>query len=213
MDESQPIRVMIVDDHAMVRTGLRHFIETFDDMITAGEASNGSEAVEKCLADPPDVVLMDLVMPKMNGSEAIRQILKHNERIKIIALTSFDDQDLVEQALQAGAMSYLLKGITVEELARAIRSAHAGHSTLAPEATEALIQATRQPHKPTLNLTAREQEVLALIVQGKSNSEIGEELNISIATVKFHVSSIYSKLGAKNRPEAVNIAWQYHLVN
>jgi NarL family two-component system response regulator LiaR len=212
MDRPQPIRVLVVDDHAMVRSGLRQFIDSFDDLILAGEASNGAEAVEKCVTTIPDVVLMDLVMPGMDGSEATRQIIKHNQGIKIIVLTSFYEQDLVEQALQAGAMSYLLKNVTAEELAQAIRSAHAGRSILAPEATEALIRATLQLPRSGINLTERENEVLALIVKGNSNSEIAVKLNISMATVKFHVSSIFSKLGAKNRSEAVTLAWQHNLV-
>jgi two-component system, NarL family, response regulator LiaR len=213
MAEPGPIRVLIVDDHAMVRSGLRQFIDTFDDLILAGEARNGAEAVELCQTNPPDVILMDLVMPVMDGSEATLQIIQRNQGIKIIALTSFHEQDLVEQALQAGAISYLLKNVSAEELAQAIRSARAGRSVLAPEATEALIQATRQAPRTGFSLTQREKQVLALIVQGNSNSEIGIKLNISIATVKFHVRSIFSKLGAKNRSEAATLAWQNNLIN
>jgi two-component system, NarL family, response regulator LiaR len=213
MVEPGPIRVLIVDDHVLVRNGLRQFIDTFDDLILVGEARNGAEAVAICQANPPDVVLMDLIMPVMDGREATRQIIQHNPGVKIIVLTSFQELDLVEQSLQAGAMSYLLKNVSIEELAQAIRSAHAGRSTLAPEATEALIQATRQSSAKGFHLTRREKEVLALIVQGNSNAEIGTKLNISMSTVKFHVRSIFSKLGAKNRSEAVNLAWQQNLVN
>ena len=213
MVEPGPIRVLIVDDHVLVRNGLRQFIDTFDDLILVGEARNGAEAVAICQANPPDVILMDLVMPVMDGREATRQIIQHNPGVKIIVLTSFQEQDLVEQSLQAGAMSYLLKNVTIEELIQAIRSAHAGRSTLAPEATEALIQATRQSSAKGFHLTKREKEVLALIVQGNSNAEIGTKLNISMSTVKFHVRSIFSKLGAKNRSEAVNLAWQQNLVD
>jgi two-component system, NarL family, response regulator LiaR len=213
MAERIPIRVLIVDDHAMVRSGLKQFVDTFDDLILAGEARNGAEAVELCQTNPPDVILMDLVMPVMDGREATRKILQYNQEIKIIVLTSFHEQDLVELALQAGAISYLLKNVSAEELAQAIRSARAGRSVLAPEATEALIQATRQSPRTGFSLTQREKEVLALIVQGNSNSEIGLKLNISIATVKFHVRNIFSKLGVKNRLEATTLAWQNNLVN
>ncbi len=213
MVEPGPIRVLIVDDHVLVRNGLRQFIDTFDDFILVGEARNGAEAVAICQANSPDVVLMDLIMPVMDGREATRQIIQHNPGVKIIVLTSFQELDLVEQSLQAGAMSYLLKNVSIEELAQAIRSAHAGRSTLAPEATEALIQATRQSSAKGFHLTRREKEVLALIVQGNSNAEIGTKLNISMSTVKFHVRSIFSKLGAKNRSEAVNLAWQQNLVD
>jgi NarL family two-component system response regulator LiaR len=213
MAELKPIRVLIVDDHAMVRSGLKQFVDTFDDLILAGEARNGAEAVELCQTNPPDVILMDLVMPVMDGREATRKILQYNQEIKIIVLTSFHEQDLVELALQAGAISYLLKNVSAEELAQAIRSARAGRSVLAPEATEALIQATRQSPRTGFSLTQREKEVLALIVQGNSNSEIGLKLNISIATVKFHVRNIFSKLGVKNRPEATTLALQNNLVN
>ena len=139
MTASHPIRVLIVDDHAMVRSGLRQFVETFDDFTLAGEAMNGAEAVAFCLADPPDVVLMDLFMPVMDGIEATRQIIQHNSDIKIIALSNFQQQDMVEQALQVGAISYLLKNVTSDELAKAIREAVSGRSTLSPEAARVLM--------------------------------------------------------------------------
>jgi len=212
MDSARPIRVLIVDDHAMVRSGLRQFIRSFDDLIPAGEARNGAEAVEIWQANAPDVILMDLVMPGMDGIEATRQITKQSKETKIIVLTSFHEQEQVEQALQAGAMSYLLKNVSADELAQAIRSAYAGRSVMAPEATEALIQATRRAAGTTTSLTEREKEVLALMAQGGSNFAIGVKLNISIATVKFHVRNIFSKLGAKNRSEAVTLAWQHKLI-
>jgi NarL family two-component system response regulator LiaR len=158
--------VLIVDDHAMLRSGLRQFIDTFDDLVLAGEARNGAEAVKKCLVDPPDVILMDLVMPVMNGIEATRQIIHQNPELKIIILTSYHEQDQVEQALQAGAMSYLLKNISADELAKAIRSAYAGRPTLATEAAEALIQVARQKTALGSDLTEREREILSLLVAG-----------------------------------------------
>jgi NarL family two-component system response regulator LiaR len=159
------------------------------------------------------VVLMDMVMPMMDGSEATRRILALGKPVKIIVLTSFHEQDLVEQALQAGATSYLLKNVTAEELAAAIRAAYSGHSTLAPEATEALINATRQKPGVGFDLTRREQEILALLVKGLSNLEISNQLSISIATVKYHLTNIFTKLGAKNRVEATTIALEHDLVN
>jgi NarL family two-component system response regulator LiaR len=213
MMQRRPIRVLVADDHALLRSGLREFIETFDDLVLAGEAKNGAEAVTKCRADPPDVVLMDLVMPGMDGIEATRQIIQQNPAIKIIVLTSFYDQDKVELALQAGATSYLLKNISAAELATAIHSAYAGKATLAPEATEMLIQATREKNVPGSDLTEREREVLALLAAGLSNAHIAENLSISPTTVKYHVGSVLSKMGVTSRSEAIALAWKHHLVD
>jgi NarL family two-component system response regulator LiaR len=213
MVESQCIRVLIVDDHALVRSGLKNFIYGFEGMDFVGEASTGAEAVEFCATHPVDVVLMDMIMPGMDGSEATRRIIALGLPVKVIILTSFHEQDLVEQALKAGATSYLLKNVSAADLAAAIQAAYAGRSTLAPEAAEALIHATRQ--KPDLgsDLTEREREVLLLLVHGKSNSEISAQLSISLATVKYHLTNIYTKLGAKSRVEAVTLALEHHLVS
>lgn len=213
MNETRPIRILIVDDHPMVRSGLRDFIYAYDWMDSVGEAQNGVEAVEFCATHEVDVVLMDMVMPLMDGSEATRRILALGKPVKIIVLTSFHEQDLVQQALKAGAISYLLKNVGAEELAVAIRAAHAGLSTLAPEATEALIRATRQGPGVGFDLTAREREVLALLVDGLSNLEISEQLSIGMATVKYHLTNIFTKLGAKNRVEATTIALEHNLVD
>ena len=212
MGDMRPIRVLLVDDHAMVRTGLRQFLKGFKDLELAGEASNGAEAVHLCRQAAPDVVLMDLVMPEMDGSQATRLIRQLCPQVKVIALTSFQEQDMVEQTLQAGAIGYLLKNVSAEELAGAIRSAHAGHPTLSQEAAEALVQATRQRPELGGDLSEREREVLELLVEGLSNGAIAERLTISPATVRFHVSSILSKLGVSNRAEAVSLAWRHHLV-
>jgi NarL family two-component system response regulator LiaR len=213
MTEAQQIRVIIVDDHAMLRRGLRFFLKGFEDLELVGEATGGAEAIALCAETDPDVILMDMVMPDMDGAEATRAIRRQYPQAQIIALTSFQEQGLIEQALQAGAIGYLLKNVSAEELARAIREAHAGRSILAPEATEALIQATRQrAGQADYGLTEREQEVLALLVEGLSNAGIAERLVISVATVKFHVRGILGKLEVSNRAEAVAKAWQENLV-
>ena len=207
------IRVMIVDDHGIVRSGLSTFLMTCEDMELVGEAANGEQALKLCSQVEPDVILMDLVMPGMDGAAATRLIRGQFPGIQVIALTSFKEQELVEGALQAGAIGYLLKDVSAEELANAIRAAYAGKPTLAPEAAQALIQAARQPALEVgFDLTEREQEVLALLVQGLSNNDIAERLVVSNSTAKFHVSSILSKLGASSRTEAVVIAMENNLV-
>jgi NarL family two-component system response regulator LiaR len=212
MPDIQHIRVLIVDDHAMVRSGLRNFLYAYEWIDPIGEAANGAEAIAFCAAHEVDVVLMDVVMPEMDGVEAAQRIVSLGKPIKIIILTSFHEQDRIERALKAGATSYLLKNVTAEELAHAIRAAFAGRSTLAPEATMALINATRNKSGLGSDLTEREKEVLNLLVKGCSNSDIAAQLNISMATAKFHLTNIFSKLGAKNRVEAVTIALEHQLV-
>ena len=212
MSETQPIRVLIVDDHAMVRSGLRNFLYAYEWIEAAGEAANGAEALAFCAAHAVDVVLMDMVMPEMDGVEATREILALGKPLHIIVLTSFIEQDMVEQALKAGATSYLLKNVSAAELARAILAAHAGRSTLAPEATQALVEATRSKPDLGFDLTERERQVLALLAKGRSNTEIAADLSISMATVKYHLSNISSKLGTKNRVEAVTIALEHKLI-
>ena len=213
MKESKILHVLIVDDHAMVRTGLADFISAYEWMEQVGEARDGVEAVEFCNTHEVDVVLMDMIMPVMDGCEATRRIMALSKPIKIIVLTSFHEQGLVQQALKAGATSYLLKNVSAEELAVAIRAAYSGHSMLSPEATEALIHGSSQAPGGSFDLTQRELEVLTLLVEGHSNLEISNQLTISMATVKYHLTSIFSKLGAKNRVEATTIALKYHLVD
>ncbi|MCB2214279.1 response regulator transcription factor [bacterium] len=203
---------MIVDDHKVVRTGLSAFIMAYDDLELVAEADSGEKALSLCNAQKPDVILMDLVMPKMNGAETTEKILKHCPDMKVIALTSFKEQSLVEGALQAGAIGYLLKDVDADDLANAIRQAYAGKPTLAPEAAQILIQASRQPYKPGIDLTEREQEVLALLVEGMTNPEIANKLVVSKSTVKFHVSSILNKLQVSSRTEAVAKALQENLL-
>ena len=213
MSQEELIRVMIVDDHAVVRRGLATFLMTCDDMELVGEASSGEEAVRQCTEINPDVILMDLVMPGMDGATATRLIREKCPQIQVIALTSFKEQELVTGALQAGAIGYLLKDVSASELSNAILAASSGKATLAPEAAQALIHASRNPtEKIGFDLTQREKEVLALMVLGLNNSQIADKLVISKSTAKFHVSSILSKLQAASRTEAVSIALKNHLV-
>jgi NarL family two-component system response regulator LiaR len=204
----RPIRVMIVDDHDMLREGLNAFFKSFDDLKVVGEAASGEEAVRLCLELEPDVVLMDLAMPEMDGNTAIQLIHAQQPQVRIIVLSSFSETRQVKAALQNGATSYLLKNISASKLAEAIRSTVAGLPTLAPEATQALIDSVTAPQTTPVSagLTERELEVMNLMVKGLPNNQIAEQLNISVFTVKNHVSSILSKLGVSSRTEAV--AWK-----
>ena len=207
----QRIHVLVVDDHAVVRRGLATFLLAFNDLLLAGEASSGAEAVQLCSEVQPDVVLMDLVMPDMDGATATQHIRQRYPAVQVIALTSFHEEDLVQRALQAGAIGYLLKNVSADQLAEAIRAASTGRPTLAPEAAQVLIQATTRSAAQGPGLTIREREVLALMVRGLTNSQIAHQLAISRSTVKFHVRSILSKLGVPSRTEAVVLAVQHHL--
>jgi NarL family two-component system response regulator LiaR len=206
------IRVMIVDDHSMVRSGLSFFLREFEDFEIAGEATNGLEAAQLCGAYKPDVILMDLKMPDMDGAAATRLIRERYPNIRVLILTSFPDDVLVQAAVQAGAIGYLLKNATAEELAQAVRAAVHGHATFAPEAVEALVRTAHQPPHIGSDLTEREREILALMVRGLTNPQIGARIFVSRATVRFHVSNILSKLNVNNRTSAVAVAVQANLV-
>lgn len=212
MTHSHPIRVLIVDDHAMVRSGLRMFLLAFDDLEMAGEAANGSDAVRLVEQLQPDVVLMDLIMPGQDGMLTTQIIKKRFPKVQVLALTSFADPSLMQEAVHVGAIGFLLKSVSAADLAAAIRSAYAGTATFSPEVAQALLQNAARPAPPTVELTEREAEVLALMVNGKSNAQIASQLVISLSTVKYHVSSVLSKLGVKSRAEAVAFATRNHLM-
>ena len=210
---SERIRVMIVDDHAVVRSGLSRFLMSYDDLEPVGEAANGLEAIRMCGQLQPDVVLMDLSMPEMDGIAATRAIRKQYPHAQVIALTSFRDEEMVKQALEAGAIGYQLKNISTDDLAASVRSAYAGRHTLAPEAAAALIQVALHTSPDGHDLTPREREVLALMSEGMNNPQIAERLVVSRSTVKFHVSSILSKMKATSRTEAVASAMRHRVVD
>ena len=201
---------MIVDDHALVQAGLVTFLEVSDDLDLVGQATNSQEAVELCEQYQPDVVLMDLVMPEMDGVMAPRIIREYWPQVQVIVLNSFQEKELVLDALEAGAISYLLKNVSMDDLTGAVRAAHAVRSTLAEEAVQAPIRSASQGPAPGHDLTPRVREVL--LVEGLNNPEISERLCISLGTTRSHVSNILSKLGVSNRGEAIAVALRHHLV-
>ena len=210
--DSKPIRVMLVDDHTMVRRGLATFLKVFDDLQLAGEAESGEAAIQLCAEIVPDVILMDMVLPMMDGATATRAIRQQFPQVQVIALTSFKEGELIKNALEAGAIGYLLKDVSADDLVRAIRAAHSGRSTLSPEAAQALVATTNQPPAPGLDLTEREREVLSLMIEGLNNTQIAGRLTVSPSTIKSHVSNILSKLGVTSRTEAVALALRHKLV-
>lgn len=212
MTQQDQIRVMIVDDHNMVRKGLGVLLEEFDDMVVVAEAGDGELAVSLCRQECPDVVLMDMIMPRLDGIQATQKIRAACPETQVIALTSFTDEANVQEALKAGAIGFLMKDVSGDELANAIRRASAGESTLAPQAAQILIRATTRPPALGHDLTDREREVLALMIEGLNNREIGERLVISSSTVKNHVSSILSKLETTSRTQAVALAVEHGII-
>jgi NarL family two-component system response regulator LiaR len=210
--EPNPIRIMIVDDHTMVRGGLRLFLSSHDDLEVVAEAGDGKEAIVLCSQVQPDVILMDVVMPGIDGPTATARIRQAFPHIQVIALTSFLEEDLVQKALAAGAISYLLKDVGADRLAEAIRAAHRGRGTIDSGAAQVLVQAAQRPPPPGQDLTDREREVLALLVEGQTNKQIALQLSLSSGTVRIYVSNILSKLDASNRTEAATLALQHNLV-
>jgi NarL family two-component system response regulator LiaR len=203
---------MTVDDHQILQMGIKFLLLAFDDIELVAEASNGQEALRLCAAGQPDVVLMDIMMPGLDGIATTRALRERYPHIQVVVLTSFQGQELVQRAIEAGAIGYILKGIPIDELAGAIRRAAAGQPTLSPEAAQALIWATHSSPRPGDDLTPRQRDVLALVVEGMSNIEIARKLILSPSTARHHVSEILSKLGAANRAEAAALAVRHQLV-
>jgi NarL family two-component system response regulator LiaR len=213
MAESGKIRVMIVDDHTIVREGLTTLLEIQPGLTLVGEAADGGKAIELCDQLAPDVILMDLMMPEVDGVTAIQSIMKSHPEMRILALTSFVENEMLQAALEAGAVGYLLKNISATELVEAIQAAYIGKSTLAPEATQVLVRAATAPPSFGHDLTPREFDVLNHMVKGLTNAEIAQLLGIKPSTVKNHISNILSKLGAASRTEAVSLALKHKLVH
>lgn len=213
ISKSKPIRVMLVDDHAMVRRGLATILKVFDDLELAGEAENGETALQLCAEVLPDVILMDMAMPNMDGAAATRAIRQKFPQVQIIALTSFKEGEMIQKALEAGAIGYLLKDVTADDLVRAIRAAYSGRATLSPEAAQSLVEAVNSPPAPGQDLTERERGVLVLMIEGLNNTQIAARLTVSPSTVKSHVSHILSKLNVASRTEAVTLALRNHIVD
>lgn len=202
----KPIRVITVDDHQILRGGIKFLLLAFDDIELVGEAGNGDEAVRLCENLQPDVVLMDLMMMGMNGAEVTRVIRKKYPKIQVLILTSFLDKGLVKKAMQAGAIGYLLKGVSIDELADAIRCAAIGRSILAAEVIQALLQPIQPSSPPRYELSRRQAEVLTLLALGLSNEAIAQRMKLSPSTIRHHVSQVLNKLGVTNRTEAATTA-------
>jgi two-component system, NarL family, response regulator LiaR len=213
MNDSIVVRTLIVDDHPVVRRGIAFALAAFDDMSVVAEAGNGEDAVRLCGLHHPDVVVMDMMMPDMDGATTTRKIKAQFPATQVLVLTSFHEAQLVREALKAGAIGYLLKDVAIDELAQAVRNASRGQSTLHRAATQALIQSPAARPELIEELTERQREVLALVVQGRSNQEIARQLYLGLSTVRFHVSAILAKLGAANRAEAAAIAVKHNLLD
>lgn len=212
MTSEQKIKVLIIEDHDMVRQGLKVLLQNFDDFEIVGDTSNAEVGIDLCRKQQPHVVLMDLIMPGMGGIKGMGIIREQFPDIQVIALTSYYDEANIQGALKAGAISFLMKDVSIDELATAVRKAYNGQATLAPQAAQALISATTRPPAIGHDLTEREREVLALMIKGLNNREIAEQLIISSSTVKNHVSNILSKLGTATRTQAVALAVENKIV-
>ncbi len=210
----QPIRIVIVDDHIKVHRAIVAAIDFWDDLDLVGQASNGQEALELCAELQPDLVLMDVIMPGMDGIEATQALTERFPHIKVLALSSFQDEDSVRAMMEAGAIGYLLKSSSIQDLAQTIRTAYNGTAVFSAEVTQVLLRAPQPPETPRRDygLTPREREVLKLMVEGLNNRQIAEALVVSQSTAKFHVSSILAKLSVESRVEAVALAVEQHLV-
>jgi NarL family two-component system response regulator LiaR len=209
---SAPIRVLIADDHTMVRNGLMMILGSYPDMELIGQAVNGHEAVELGKSLHPDVMLMDLLMPEMDGVAATAALHRSNPEIPIIALTSFKEDELIYAAMKAGIVGYLMKDCTADELVSAIRDAHNGKPTISSDVMQAALRVAEHSSGRQYHLSERERDVLRLVVRGFSNRQIAHNLTVSESTVKFHVSNLLSKLGVATRAEAVALAIQHKLV-
>jgi NarL family two-component system response regulator LiaR len=214
-EQAEKIKVLIVDDHQVVRQGLRTFLELQEDVVVTGEAGDGLEAVEMVRQHKPDVVLMDLVMPRLDGISAMRQVVALGLSTRVIALTSFTEDDQVFPAIQAGASGYLLKDVSPDDLVEAIRAAHRGEATLHPNITRKLMEKVARPGKSEAqveDLTERELDVVRLVAQGLSNQAIARDLVISEKTVKSHISNILGKLHLDDRTQLAIYAIKKGLV-
>jgi NarL family two-component system response regulator LiaR len=212
MSAASTIRVLVVDDHPLAHSGMRFFLSAFTDLEMIGAACDGEEALALCARLQPDVVIMDMLMPGMDGSTATATIRERYPQTRVLALSTFNDSDLVDQALLAGACGYLLKNVSPFDLANAIRAAFEGRTVMAPEVHAAMDETLRRPHLPGADLTEREREVLNLVTQGLSNQQIADRLSITRSTVKFHIGSIFTKLGIATRSEAIALAYRRRLV-
>ena len=206
------IRVLLADDHEMVRIGVSAYLQSQEDMEVVGEASDGAEAVEMTLRLRPDIILMDMVMPVMDGTQATREIIRQWPDAKIMIVTSFIDDDKVMPALQAGAVSYILKTSKASRVAASIRETVTGTPVLEPEVMNKMMKQMRSGHVPHEDLTEREMEILLLLAKGYSNQEIADELYIALKTVKTHVSNLLSKLEVHDRTQAVIYAFEHRLI-
>jgi two-component system, NarL family, response regulator LiaR len=212
MTEKKVIKVIVVDDHPLVRHGIKTVFEAYDDIEMVAEAENGKEAIEICAKHKPDVVIMDMVMPILDGAEATSQLIKRFPDIKVIALTSFNDKDLIKKSLKAGAVSFILKNVSGAKLVKVIKDVYRGNYVLSPNATKILLTELREKTDDNIKLTKREKEILTHIVEGLSNKEIAKRLFLSNSTIQFHVSNILSKLGVSKRTEAAYLALKQKLV-